>query len=269
MIRKIITDSGCDCKSIQGVDYVRVPFNIDVDKTYIDEINIDVEMLVNKIETTQKTNTACPSPHSWYEAAKGADEVFMLPLTREMSGSYNSALVAKDMLEDDGTKVMLIDTLSASSGITIMVEKIAEMIKDKKTFQQIKDYINTYRVKLNFVLYSIDNLVKTGRAPKIAGIAVNTLGISVIGEDRDGEFSKIGKTKGTKKMISSLMDRMKLNGYSGGKVVISHCLNIETAEKLKEKLTEIFKNADIKIMPTSGLCSYYCERKGFLIGYEV
>lgn len=267
---KIVTDSSCDIKNLE-VPYERVPLTITKgDVHYIDNNELNIEEMVCSLENSkEKTSTACPSPQLWYDAAKNYEEVFFIPLTKELSGSYSSAMIAKEMLEEEGKKVYVVDTMSASAGIVLYVEKIVSLIKENKTFDNIKSIIKGYKVKLNFILFSIDNLVKNGRASKVSGMILNTLGISLIGGEKDGILNPLHKTKGLNKSINLIIQEMKNNCYNKGKIVISHCFNIEGAQKLKDKIVNEFGNVSVDIFSTSGLCSYYAERKGLLISYEI
>lgn len=268
-MKRIITDSICDLKNLKNISYKRIPFTIDTDNISLkDEIDADVDKIINAFESAEHTGTACPGPKDWYDAAEGADEIYLVPATKEMSGSYNAANIAKDMMEDEGKKVLLIDTMTVSSSLTLIVEKIAELIEDGKTFEEIKEYIGTYKTRLCFVLYSIENLVKNGRAPRIIGAAVKTLNLLIIGEDKNGKFSQTGRKRSLISAIDTLISQMIKNGYNGGKVIITHCHNSAAADSFEEEIKKKHPDASIKIMETSGICSYYSEMSGFLVGYE-
>lgn len=267
---KIVTDSSCDIRHIDCINFERVPLTIRIgNEDYVDNDDLDIENLVN-IMGDFESGTACPSPQAWYDAARDDDEIFFVTLTSNMSGSHNSAIIAKDMLEDDGKKVFVLDTLSASSGVVLVVEKIEELIKQNKSFKEICEIISNYKFKLNFILFSIDNFVRNGRVNKIIGTTINTIGISLIGEASfDGKLKPLHKAKGIKKSINYIIQEMKDNGYNGGKIIISHCFNLEDVEKLASKIKEIFGDVFIEILETSGLCSYYAEKKGIIISYEI
>ena len=268
MIR-IITDSGCDLKEMNGLSVV--PFTVTADGIdYKDEIHDGKSPIVDVYEKSEKTSTACPGPNLWYEAANGADNVIMMPTTKEISGSYNAANIASQMLEEDGVKSVVIDTMMVSAGLNLMVRKAVEMAANNLPFDEIHEAVNAMQVKMNFLLFSINNLVKNGRVPKIAGMALNALKLSVIGEDKDGAFGFVCKSKGEKKSVSAIIDEMKKNGFCSkfGHVEITHCLNRNLADELARKIKDTFGEVSVFISPASGLCSYYAERGGILVGYQ-
>ena len=95
------------------------------------------------------------------------------------------------------------------------------------------------------------------------------LGINLIGKASDeGTLQPIGKVRGNKKVTAELIKNILALGYSGGKVRIAHCNNVDCADALKAEILNLFPNADIKIYPTRGLCSFYAESGGFLVGFE-
>lgn len=277
-MRKIIADSSCDILSlsqnIKNVNYSRVPLSITVGNTnYVDDENLDISIMMEHMEKFKgQSLTACPGPGLWYEAAVDGDEIIMVAITSVLSGSYNSALVAKEMLEDEFPvkKVHVVDTLSAGAMNVLIVEKLAELMDSSLTFEEVVKEIETYKneVKLNFVLLSIDNFIKNGRVSKIAGLAVNALNINIVGEAKNGTLNPLHKVRGFKKSLVTLVNDIKQSGLRNGKVVICHSFNDEGANKLKELLLEEFKNIKIRIEKCSGLCSYYAERGGILVGYE-
>jgi fatty acid-binding protein DegV len=89
-----------------------------------------------------------------------------------------------------------------------------------------------------------------------------------------GIASKVGtledkaKCRGEKKTILAVWKQMKELGYKGGRVRIHHCFNLEAAKQLKEMIKKEFANAEVVIGTTRGLCSFYAEQGGMLVGME-
>ena len=277
---KIIADSSCDIKEMsneyKNVLFSTVPLNITInDKTYIDNENLDIISMMNIMESTKgKSTTACPSPELWINESKNADEIFLVPMTNALSGSYNSAMVAKNMILENYPckKVYVVNTLNTSSGNTLIIEKIASLANENLSFEKIckkiEEYINS--IKLTFVLFNINNLIKSGRVNKLAGIAMSALNITLVGEaSKEGTLTPLHKVRGQKKSIDLIVQEMIKNGFNKGKVIITHCFNEEGAIKLKEKILNTFGNCKITIQKASGLVSYYAERSGILVGYEI
>ena len=182
-------------------------------------------------------------------------------------------MVAKETCETEnpGKKVYVIDSLSTGPEMKIIVEKLQDLIAEGKDFETICQDIEAYRKRtfLLFCLKSLTNLANNGRVnPAVAKIA-GILGIHVVGRaSEEGTLEQKDKTRGEKKAILALVRNMKALGYRGGKVIIDHCLNEEAALQLRELLKKEFSAADIRIGKTGGLCSFYAERGGLLVGFE-
>lgn len=277
---KIITDSSCDkdlLTNIENLTFKRVPLKVTIgNDDYIDSSDLDINLMMENMESFKgKTGSSCPSPDDWVDAARDADEIYMITISSGMSGSFNSANVAKDMILEEfpDKKVTILDSLGTSGSTQLIAEKIIELVKDGNSFEHISKIASEYisKIKLNFALFSIDNLVKNGRVGKIVGIAANAFNISLVGvADDTGHIGVVDKARGVSKSINSLVKQMKENGYNGGKIIIGHCLNEENANKLKEKIKETFSVIkNIEINQLSGLCSYYAERNGLILAYEI
>ena len=207
------------------------------------------------------------------EAFGDSEWVFGITITSNLSGCYNSAMVAKETYESEHPqcKVYIIDSLSTGPEMKIIVEKLQALISEGKEFDEICEMIESYRKKtfLLFCLKSLTNLANNGRvSPAVAKIA-GILGIHVVGRaSEEGTLEQIDKTRGEKKAILTLLKNMKDMGYRGGKVIIDHCFNENAAIQLKELIKKEFANADIRIGKTGGLCSFYAEQGGLLVGFE-
>lgn len=220
-----------------------------------------------------KSSSSCPSPEEWAEQFRRADEVFALTITSSLSGSYNSAMTARTMVleEQPDKKICIIDTLSTGPEMMLLIEKLNEYFKEGLDFDTICDKIRIYQqhTHLIFHLESLDNLVKNGRTSKLIAKMADVLNIHIVGcASREGTLEVLHKCRGANRSYSSMLKEMIQNGYSNGKVIISHCENEAGAKLLKSKIEAAYETPDIRILPTGGLCSFYAERKGILLGYE-
>ena len=220
-----------------------------------------------------KSSSSCPSPEEWAEQFRRADEVFALTITSSLSGSYNSAMTARTMVleEQPDKKICIIDTLSTGPEMMLLIEKLNEYFKKGLDFDTICDKIRIYQqhTHLIFHLESLDNLVKNGRTSKLIAKMADVLNIHIVGcASREGTLEVLHKCRGANRSYSSMLKEMIQNGYSNGKVIISHCENEAGAKLLKSKIEAAYETPDIRILPTGGLCSFYAERKGILLGYE-
>lgn len=280
-MKKILVDSGCDLMSIEtiaeGIVYDRVPLKILVgEKEFVDDESLNVAQMLEEMYAYQgKTSSACPSPEEWAAHFRDAEESYVITITGALSGSHNSAMVAKYMVEeeDPSKKIYVLDSLSAGGEMTLLVHKLHELLKAGTPFEEVCRQMDAYsrdHTRLVFILYSIENLVKNGRVSKIAGMAAGLLNLSVVAKATEtGEIGPIGKARGKKKGAKLVLEEMEQQGYCGGKVILSHCQNPDGVEMIKETISEKFENAVFEFMETRGLCSYYAEKNGLMIGYEV
>lgn len=271
---KIVVDSSADMTvGFPGIS--SVPLKIITDKKeYIDDENLNTAAMVWDLQTyTGRSSTACPSPQDWLDAFDDKPYVFCVAITSNLSGSCNAANIAKADYEQafPDRKVCVIDTLSAGGEMLLIAEKVQELIAEGLSFAQICERIKAYQQKtgLLFMLESLKNLANNGRVSKITAKAAGILGIRVVGRASDvGTLEQLEKCRGEKKAISSLLNLLSSFGYNGGRVRISHCLNEGAAETMKAGILAMYPQADLQIRPTGGLCSFYAEKGGMLIGFE-
>lgn len=272
---RIVADSSANLQTTEDRSIVSVPLKIRTDnKEYIDDETLDTQVMTEELaEYRGRSGSSCPGVGDWLDAFGDADWVFGITITSNLSGAYNSAMVAKETCETEnpGKKVYVIDSLSTGPEMKIIVEKLQDLIAEGKDFETICQDIEAYRKRtfLLFCLKSLTNLANNGRVnPAVAKIA-GILGIHVVGRaSEEGTLEQKDKTRGEKKAILALVRNMKALGYRGGKVIIDHCLNEEAALQLRELLKKEFSAADIRIGKTGGLCSFYAERGGLLVGFE-
>lgn len=275
----IVSDSSCDIRFFKNPAkdsaFSYVPLTIRVgDREFTDnEFLNTAEMLREMYAYKGKSTSSCPSPEEWAVQFRRADEVFALAITSSLSGSYNSAMTARSMVLEEcpDKKICIIDTLSTGPEMALLIEKLNEYFNENLDFDTICDKIHSYQqhTHLLFKLESLDNLVKNGRTSRLTAKMADVLNIHIVGcASREGTLAMLHKCRGANRAYSSMLKEMIQNGYSNGKVIISHCENEEGAGILKSKIEEAFEDPDIRIIPTGGLCSFYAERRGILLGYE-
>lgn len=272
---KIISDSSSNMLSLSDVEFSSVPLKIMCENTeYTDNCNLNLEEMVNTLrKTSSKTSTSCPNPNDWLEAFGDSENIFAITITSALSGSYNSLMQAKqDYLKSHPkANIYTIDSLSAGPEMFLIIEKIRNCILKGDTFEAICQTLDAYisNTNLLFCLQSLNNLANNGRvshaAAKIAGI----LGIRIVGiADEHGELKLLHKCRGEKKSIETIFHEMKKAGYSGGSVRIAHCFNLNAANELSSLITKQYPDSDVQIHNCTGLCSYYAEYGGLMIGFE-
>lgn len=272
---RIVVDSSADLSTTENKSVVSVPLKIITDnKEYVDDENLDVKEMTEDLAVYHgKSGSACPGVGDWLDAFGDADRIFCITMTSNMSGTYNSAMVAKETFESENPekKVCVIDSLSTGPEMKLIKEKIEELLAASKSYEEICEAIAEYQktTHLVFMLKSLTNLANNGRVnPAVAKIA-GVLGIHLVAIASEvGTIEQKGKSRGEKKAIIFLWNQMKELGYKGGKVIIDHCFNEEAAKQLAEMIKKEFASAVIKIGTTRGLCSFYAEQGGMIVGME-
>ena len=279
MTWKIVADSGCDLAALQGAEeglrFVRVPLTLQVgSQVFIDDEGMDIDGMLELLKTTKAAATsACPSPDAYMKAFEDADNILVITITGGLSGSQNSAQIAKSLFleQHPDVNIHVIDSLSAGGEMDLLVLKMQELIQSDLSFDDVVEQIDAYRAKtkLLFALAKVDNLVKNGRLNKVVGKVVGLLNIRIVGEaSAEGKLDVLHKVKGQKKSVSTLYKEMVTAGYQGGRVMVAHCRNEKIGQQLKDLIAEDYPQADVEVIATSGLCSFYAEEGGILMGYE-
>ena len=273
--RKIVADSSANLVKLQTVAFDAAPLKIiTAEREFVDNSQLDLEAMIDHFSNYKgKSQTSCPNPEDWLTAFGDAEEIFCVTITSGLSGSYNAACIAKEMYEEahPGRRVFVIDSLSAGPELTLIAEKLEELILAGKTYEEICDYIPRYQQQtgLLFALESLNNFAANGRvSPAVAKIA-GVLGIRIVGKASDvGTLEPTDKCRGEAKAVSTILKHLKENGLKNGKVQIAHCRNENAANTLKAMIQAELPEATVKIGKNLGLCSYYAERGGMLVGYE-
>lgn len=280
MMWKIVADSGCDYKELQNLApktaFESVPLTIQVGTSvYVDDSGLDIDdMMSNMYASSAAASSACPSPDAYTRAFEGAENVIVFTITGGLSGSYNSARVAKEMFleEHPNVNIHIVDSLSAGGEIDLLVNHANDLIAAGLDFDQVVKGITDYqaKTKLIFILAKVDNLVKNGRLSKLLGKVVGLLNIRMVGEaSNEGKLELLQKPRGQKKAVVATVEEMLKAGYQGGKAIIAHRNNDKICQQIREALQEKFPSAEVVAIPTSGLCSFYAEEGGVLMGYEI
>lgn len=280
MTWKIVSDSGCDFQKIKDLavttNFERVPLTIQVgNEIFTDDAELDIDEMMEKMyATSTASKSACPSPDDYLKSFAGADNIFVVTITGTLSGSNNSAQLAKKLYQEEhpNVNIHVIDSLSAGGEIDLIVHKLNNLIEQGLSFEEVVKAITDYqeKTKLLFVLSKVDNLVKNGRLSKLLGTVVGLLNIRMVGEaSSQGTLELLQKARGHKKSLTAAFEELLKAGYAGGEIIIAHRNNTKFCQQFSELVKEKYPKASITIIPTSGLCSFYAEEGGLLMGYEI
>ena len=272
---KIVADSSANLMELQTVAFDAAPLKIiTAEREFADNRELDLDEMIHFFESYKgKSHTSCPNPEDWLNAFGEAEDIFCVTITSGLSGSHNAACVAKSMYEaaHPGRRVFVIDSLSAGPELTLIVEKLEEMIVAGKAYEEICSYISKYQEKtgLLFMLESLNNFAANGRiSPAVAKIA-GVLGIRIVGKaSAVGTLEPTDKSRGEAKSLNAILKHLKENGLKTGKVILAHSLNESAANTLKNMIEKDLPGVAVKISRNLGLCSYYAEKGGLLVGFE-
>ncbi len=275
MKRLIITDSSSNRHNMDYCcDYKSAPLKIITSKEYIDDENLNVEEMVLDFEThNEKSSTSCPSVGEWLQAFEGYDEIFAVTISSKLSGSYHSCMMARDEYLDEhpDAKIEVFDSCEAGAGLTMFTDKINQLIKEGFTFEEIVRLTYEYkmRTKLAFLLNSANNLANNGRLSPLIAKLIGVLDIKLLGRATEGVIDNYARVKGIKRALRDTYREMVNQGFDGGKVFIDYVIGEENALKLNDLIKQNFPDAQVIIDTCKGLCSYYAERNGLIIAYEI
>ena len=275
---KIVADSSCDLsqelKEEMNIDIAPLTLILE-GKEYVDneELNIS-EYIENMAKCKTAPKTACPSPQDYIEKYKGEESVFVVPLSSKLSGSYNSAVLAKNLFLDEiGNKfIHVFDSVTASVGQTIISLKINELSKLNLGELEIVEKVNKYisEMKTFFLLESLDHLAKAGRLNPIIAKVANMLSIKpIMGSNDDGTIRMVEKTRGYKKAFKRFIDIIGEEGSNLEQKVlgIAHCNCLERALQFKEEVLKRYNFKDIVVVEMSGLSTTYADNGGLVIAF--
>lgn len=272
---KIVTDSSSNIFSMEDASFSSVPLKIITDqKEFVDDPQLNLEEMLSYLASYKgRSGTSCPNIQEWLDAFGDADGVFALTITSSLSGCYNAAVQAKEHYEAEhpGRRVCCLDSLSAGPELVVIAEKLRELIKAGKAFDEIEAEIRGYmkRTRLIFTLESLNNMAQNGRVSPLVAKACGLLGIRIVGQaSSEGTLQPLHKSRGTAKALKIMLSEMKKNGYQGGKVRIVHCQNEAAAQEFRKLILGEFPEGDVTVGPMTALCSFYAEAGGLMIGYE-
>ncbi len=275
---RIVADSSCDLtvEMKEKYDITIVPLTISIDdRHYKDDDTLDINQMLDDIKNSPGVpKSACPSPQDFIEAFLAQGSVFVITLTAALSGTYNSAVVARDLFIQDYHQkfIHVFDSKGSSVRETLIAIKIDELIKkgmnESDIVEQVDDYIE--KMKYIFQLGSLDTMIKNGRISKLKGLIANVLNIRpILYANEIGEAELFENVRTEKKSIQRLVEIVgeQCIDFPDRILGISHCDALEKAEKLKAEIEKNYNFKEVFIVQMKGLSSLYTNRGGITIGF--
>lgn len=275
---KIVVDSCVDFNGevFDNNDQIeRIPFNIIIDDEEIVDKELDTNLLISKMkESKSKIVTSCPSPNDFLAAYKKCKNTFVVTISSKLSGSHNSALVAKDILKEESpnNSVYVFDSKSATVGETLVVLKIIQLLKEKLPVLQIVEKTNEYisNMKTFLILKSYNNLVKNGRISSVKAFIGSLINIvPIMGDNGDGEIVLKDKVRGHQNAYRRLIDMIGEDNIDFKNTVlgITHVNAEEKAKKIKSEIEKKYSFKEVLIFKAGGLSTVYADDGGIVIAY--
>ena len=277
MSYKIIVDSCGELFDDMKADgrFQSVPLELEVDGYHVvdDESFDQLEFIRRVKESRHSPKSSCPSPQRYVEAYLGeAEHVYVVTLSGKLSGSYNSAELAKKLyLEEHMAKqIQVFDSCSASIGETLIAEKIQESEEAGKSFEEVvaetEKYIKDQQTF--FVLETLETLRKNGRLSNLKAWVAGALNIKpVMGATPEGTICQLGQARGMAKALDYMVNEIVKRTKECEKKILSiaHCNCPERAKQVKEKLEKLAKFKDIRIVDTAGVSTMYANNGGVIV----
>ncbi|WP_167957367.1 DegV family protein [Anaerosporobacter faecicola] len=279
MSYKVIGDSCTDLTKEMKMDehFQIVSLNIDIDgHLIVDDDTFDQKDFLRRMaESPNCPKSSCPSPDAYMKAFEGPEEhVYVVTLSSKLSGSYESAMLAKRLYQEEhpDKNIEVFDSKSASVGQTLIARKIKQLEEEEKSFEEVVELTNEFRdhMKTKFVLETLDTLRKNGRLSNLKAIICSALNIKpVMQGTEDGSIEKLDQARGINKTLVLMADLIKKDAtnFANRTLAIAHCNNYERAVFVKEEIMKRVSFKDCFICDTAGISSLYANDGGIIVCY--
>lgn len=274
----ILCDSCADFTDKMKADshFIRIPLTLHIgEEDIIDDETFDQKAFLEKVSAYPECpKSSCPSPEKYMEYFEQADDIYIVTLSTHLSGSYNSAELARQMyLEEHASKnIQVFDSKSASAGESLIALEIRKRAENGIPFQQIVSELSAFidSMGTKFVLETLEMLRKNGRLSNITALLVNALNIKlVMTSDGNGQIDKHSQARGMKKAIEKLAEAIQEDAVNPSErtLFISHCNNAARAELVKDTILKKLDFHDVVIAETGGVSSLYAADGGIVVCY--
>lgn len=273
---KIIVDGSCDLSN----DIIK-KFNIDViglnvlfgEESFVAGEEIDNDTFYKKMSDSKELpKTSCPSPEKFLEAYNcEEEEVLVLTLSSKLSGTYSSAILARDIFlkEYKSKNIQIIDTMNGSIGFGLLVIRAAKLIQEGKNIEEVISDIEIKKqeVILYGTLETLENAIKGGRVKPLAGKIINSLNFKVIIQVVDGIVKPVDKARGESNSLKKLIDYLESNIEESKTktLAIGHANCKEKAIKVKDMVEKKYEFKDVVISEVGSVMGTYTSTGAILI----
>ena len=244
------------------------------DYDVIDDETFDQKDFLKRIsEYPECPKSSCPSPESFQQHFDAADDIYVVTLSSHLSGSYNSAELARKMYQEKypDKNIHVFDSQSASVGQTLIAMKINEMAGAGVSFTEVVTQIDAFIASqgTKFVLETLEILRKNGRLSKVSAVAATILNIKPVMYATGGEIYKLSQCRGMKKAIQKMAEAIAEDAVDtkNRTLGIAHCNNLERAEYTRDEILKRVSFKDVYITDTAGVSTLYAADGGVIVSY--
>lgn len=278
MSAKIVADSCCDLNQElrEQMNIKIAPLTMQLEgQVYRDDEHLDIDSFIAKMRASSEIpKTACPSPKEFMDAYEGEESIFVVTLSSALSGTYKSAVLAKNMFLEEAQKkfIHVFDSFSASVGETLISLKISEMTKKGLEDSQIVEKVNEYikGMKTFFMLETLENLVKAGRISPLIAKVTSILNVRpIMAGTEEGTIKVHEKVIGAKRAFKRFIEVIGEGetNFEDRVLGIAHCNCLEKALEFKSEVLKRYKFKDVIIVKTAGISSVYANEGGLVIAF--
>ncbi len=277
MSYKIVIDSCGELPAAYKEDarFESVPLTLIVDdEDIVDDDTFDQKSFLAKVAASPNCpKSSCPSPERYRQAFDcEAEHIYGVTLSAELSGSYNSAMLGRQLLSEEkpDKKIHIFNSRSASVGETLIALKIQECEEAGMTFEEVVTQVEMYIDSQNtyFVLENLETLRKNGRMSKVKALVASALNIKpVMGASSEGTILQRDQARGINKALVKMVSLIESEIQNAGmkKLAISHCNCLERAEMVRDAIRDRVQVQDILVLDTTGVSSMYANDGGIIV----
>ncbi|MFL0245679.1 DegV family protein [Candidatus Clostridium stratigraminis] len=272
---QLVTDSSADLPKalIDKYDIHVVPLTITIDgKEYQEGIDLtpqDFHKMLNNSKELPKTSQPSPGAFSdLFKILAGKGSILCLTISSELSGTYQSACIGRDMSQVD---VTVFDTLAGSLAHGLQLIAARKLANEGLSIEKIVEFLMEYRKDSNILvlLDTLENIVKGGRLSKLQGSLAKVLDIKVILENDEGKVKLTEKVRGKKKFLKRIIELIgeRKTDFKDTVFGITHIDNLEDAEYLRDAIINKYKPKDVIINYMGATMGTYAGKGGMIVSF--
>lgn len=273
---KIVGDSCCDmtAEELNKGYFYSVPLILNVGGVeVVDDASFDQTRFIHMMEACPDSpKSSCPSPDAFMRGFDGAEEIYVVTLSAKLSGSYNSALLARQIYQEEhpDVRIHVFDSKSAAAGEHLVCGRIEECLLAGQDFDSVVESVEIYIEDMQtvFVLDNLDVMRKNGRLSKLQSVVANVLNIKLILHGVDGEIHQLDQARGMNKALNRLLYFIEKGEYDvNRRVEITQCCSWERCMNVRKILMEQFHFKDVRILNAGGVSTMYGNKGSVIVAF--